>query len=1250
MKRLYLTLMLIGVLSLSVSAQVAPTAFSAKAISTSQIDLVWTHNGVTVEKFVILRSTDNRSFSNLAEKEATARSHSDTKLQPGTKYYYRIQAEYKSKLSPTYASAEATTNSLPKPETPTGFEATTTSPTQIKLSWKSDKPTVLEYSKTANFSNVTRKSFEASSNTNTIDALDPATLYYFRLKKSYLESEILLESDWVTAQAKTQDASPDVPSGLSVTGKTTSTIGVRWNSVSGVEGYQIRQSDVQDFAKGVVSADLGADKITHTFDKLLSGHTYYIQIRAKNTINKTDYWSDWSGTVLATTDNTLPEAPANLKAVAKAPTQVEVTWDDQSTNETKFTISRSDQSSDGPWVGVGEVAANSKTFIDNGVLAGKTYYYQVCAVNSAGSACARFGKVATPLPVPETPGKLLVTLDGTNALLSWEDKTAYETGYEIERKDNNGAFSRIYTSGPFSGTGTFLDSKLTNGSMYCYRVRAVNSAGNSGYSNEACLTVLPKAPNAPTNVQLALISINQVDVSWTDGGGATAFEVQRAEGTGGFVELANVNAPLTTYQDRTVKTGKTYSYRINASNNGGSTLSESKSISIPAIPAAPTYTLTVLSSAQIRVDYLNNAGSNATFLELQYALDQNFTNGLSGQTLQVTGTTVTISSLQANTRYYFRLRASNNSVPSTPLASDWVYLEATTLPVKPTLPIAPTNLKLTGTPDGKQIAINWTDMSENETGFMIEYAGNAGFSNPTSVSVSTNTTNYTITDLQSCQTYYVRIAAVKGADYSPWNTGQIELKPVLPTKPISLTSTVVSSSQINLSWKYTTNTEESFELEFASNSSYLNSTKRELLKTSRSEMLVGLNSATTYWFRLKARNCAGDQGWVSDSAKTTEPSVITLAAPTALTAMAVSGTQINVGWQDNATNETGYELQYSTEAVFTTITQSYTLAAGVVRYSLIGLEPGITYYIRVRAVNGDAKSSWLTSSTTTLTVPLTPTNLVARLISGNQIELTWDAKGYSEIQLTLIRIRQNDAGAEIERTESIETITGTDLKRYLDQAITPTTNRCCYLIRAKNAVGYSNWTNEVCVSLPVSQTGLPAPTNLQFETGSPVYNQLNLKWNDASSTETGFEVWQSIDGQVIWRRVAELAANTTTYSDRGLRSGLLYHYRVRAVQSNLTSPWSNTIASPAPLVNASSSLPVEWIMYPNPVTEALWFSRLPLEPITMQIRNQAGSIVIEKTMSNASVQSVDVRSLPAGMYFIQLETRSHQYSTRFVKQ
>jgi len=115
-------------------------------------------------------------------------------------------------------------------------------------------------------------------------------------------------------------------------------------------------------------------------------------------------------------------------------------------------------------------------------------------------------------------------------------------------------------------------------------------------------------------------------------------------------------------------------------------------------------------------------------------------------------------------------------------------------------------------------------------------------------------------------------------------------------------------------------------------------------------------------------------------------------APTDLTATAVSGSQINLTWADNSSDETASRSTRPTDSAFSQSLTVVNVAANTTSYSATGLAQGTTYYFRVRAtgeVTGNSTYSNTASATTPTIIPAAPTGLVAEPGAAGQINLTW---------------------------------------------------------------------------------------------------------------------------------------------------------------------------------------------------------------------------------------------------------------------
>ena len=97
------------------------------------------------------------------------------------------------------------------------------------------------------------------------------------------------------------------------------------------------------------------------------------------------------------------------------------------------------------------------------------------------------GASANPPPgSPAAPSNLSAEAMDTGIHLIWKDNASNEDQFEIERKDAASAYAKIYAVA--FDTFSYHDASLVAGKAYSYRVRAVNAAGASRYSNEVSAT------------------------------------------------------------------------------------------------------------------------------------------------------------------------------------------------------------------------------------------------------------------------------------------------------------------------------------------------------------------------------------------------------------------------------------------------------------------------------------------------------------------------------------------------------------------------------------------------------------------------------------------------------------------------------------------------------------------------------------------------------------------------------------------
>lgn len=174
-------------------------------------------------------------------------------------------------------------------------------------------------------------------------------------------------------------AAPAAPTKLTATVASSSAINLSWTDGSSNEtGFMVeRSADNVTFA---AVASVSANYTTFADAGLSSSTTYYYRVHAFNSAGD----SPNTAVVSATTKLAPPVAPTNLLATSVLKNQATLTWTDNATNETNYKVMRSTDGKN--FLLFGTLAPNVTTFTNTGLLANKTYYFRVYALNSAGSS------------------------------------------------------------------------------------------------------------------------------------------------------------------------------------------------------------------------------------------------------------------------------------------------------------------------------------------------------------------------------------------------------------------------------------------------------------------------------------------------------------------------------------------------------------------------------------------------------------------------------------------------------------------------------------------------------------------------------------------------------------------------------------------------------------------------------------------------------------------------------------------------
>ena len=1164
-----------------------PSSLTAQATSSSQIRLRWTDNADDELGFKIQRRRPRDSaFTVIDSVGANVTEYTDSGLRPGQRYLYRIRAYNRNGSSGISNRAEATTHAPPPPPSaPSSLSSTAASASRIDLGWKdnSDDETGFKIERKLSteadnaFSQIGKASENATSYSDT--GLSPSTAYVYRVR-AYNDNGNSSYSG--TASATTSaPPPPSAPSSLSATAASASRIDLSWTDNADDEtGFKIERRLSTEADNAFSQIGKASENATSYSDTGLSPSTAYVyRVRAYNDNGDSGY----SGTASATTSDTSPTAPAapsSLSATAASASRINLTWTDNSDDETGFKIERRLTSeADNAFSQIDTASANAESYTDGSLSASTDYTYRVRAYNALGnSSYSGKASATTHAPPPAAPSSLTATAKSASRIdLGWKDASNNETGFKIERRltsEADNAFSQIDTAS--ANATSYTDGSLSASTDYTYRVRAYNALGNSSYSGTASATTHapPPPPAAPSSLSATAASASRIDLGWTDNSDdETGFKIERklsTEADNAFSQIGKASANDTTYADSGLSPSTAYVYRVRAYNdNGDSGYSGTARATTPSnLPSAPSsLSASATSASKINLTWTDNA-DNETGFKIERKLTSEADNAFSQiGTTSVDDTTYTDSGLEESTGYTYRVRAYNDAGNSS-------YSGTASATTHATIPSAPSSLSATAASASK-INLTWTDNADNETGFKIERRLSTEADNAFSQvgTASENATSYSDTGLSASTGYTYRVRAYNAAGNSGYSgKASATTSDTPPAAPSSLTATAKSSSRIDLGWKDASSNETGFKIERRLSSQTDASFSQIGTASANAESYTdgSLSASTGYTYRVRAYNALGNSSYSGTASATTHAPPPPPAAPSSLSATAASSSKINLSWTDNSDDETGFKIErkLSTEAD-ASFSQIGTASANATSYSNTGLSPSTAYVYRVRAYNANGNSGYsgTAKATTRASLPSAPSSLSASATSSSKIKLTWTDNA------------DNETGFKIERRLSSQTdasfsqigTASANATSYTNSGLSANTGYT-YRVRAYNSGGNSGYSGKASATTDMTLPSTPSSLSASATSSS----KIKLTWTDNADNETGFKIERRLSSQsnASFSQIGTASANATSYTDSGLSASTGYTYRVRAYNSAGNSSYSGTASATTKTVapSAPSSL------------------------------------------------------------------------------
>jgi titin len=851
-----------------------------------------------------------------------------------------------------------------------------------------------------------------------------------------------------------------------------------------------------------------------------------------------------------------PSAPSSLTATKVSSSRIDLSWTDNSSDETGFKIERK-TGAGGTYAQIDTLGAGVTTYESTGLSGDTEYYYRVRAYNAGGdSAYSNEDNATTDPGVPSSPSALSLTPVSTSQIdLSWTDNAGNETGFEIQRKTGAaGSYAQIATVG--ENVTSYQNTGLSTDTEYYYQVRATNAIGASDWCSEAGATTLPDPPTAPGALEATEVSASRIDLAWDDNSGdETGFRIERKTGAaGGWSEIATVAANVESYENTGLDANTEYYYRVRAYNAGGNSGYSDEDCA------------TTLDDRfyVAKHGFNTNSGTKAApWATIQYAV----TNVTSGRTILIGEGTYTENVLLTNTIHTLTIKGGHNT-------NDWSWdpgQHPTTVKGKVSLgsPLSTSNtvvglainanggygieVPYHASAKGKVTVshcvitnASWGLYSEAGCDFNVYNTvvakcsqggsylnGGAGITGTNYIDNCTFTTNLRANIwIPNGGKTYIRNTIAYGAYKTASEgygiaAGATEARSAIVSHSLLFANNIITNGMISFGSGMITNQPPVFE-------NYAGDNYRLTADSPGIDDGITITSVTDD-LDLNPRpwGTAFHDIGAYERFVATDPPV----APSALSASASAYNQINLSWTDNADNETGFKIERKTGAG--AYAQIDTVGENVSSYQDTTVSSDTQYHYRVRAYNpiGDSSYSNEDDATTPPGPPADPSALVLTPVSTSQINLGWTDNAGSETGFEIQRKTGAGAYAQIANVAAnVTAYTNTGLA---------TDTLYYYQVRATNAAyqsafieaSASTWPNP-----PAAPNGLAATAMSK--------TRIDLSWTDNASNETGFKIERKTGAGGTYAQIATVGANVQGYTNNtGLTADTTYYYRLCATNT-----------------------------------------------------------------------------------------------------
>jgi FG-GAP-like repeat len=703
-----------------------------------------------------------------------------------------------------------------------------------------------------------------------------------------------------------------------------------------VTSYEIYRKTYEGIWSDTPLETQPAETTTYTDDTATCGSRFQYRTRAVNDHGEEGVKSAFSNTATTESDVCPLLEPTNLVATDDQAGIVTLTWDINDPDATGYLLQRSEVEARADWVTIADLPEGTTSFDDEDLECETLEYdYRIQAYNrETMSAWVETLESGKAFCVVEAPGGLYGEVLGPEEIrLSWVNNADNQTGFYLYRDEQLIAtlsFDERFHS----------DTDVTCETTYRYQAKAFNDNVASHFSDTAIVLSGYCPVDDPTGLTATTNSIGQIIVAWTDNSNDEyGFVLQRRlEGEVEWQGVESLSPDTQSYADVGVTCGAVnYEYRVRAFDSN--TISEWSNIdtgsALCPVAAPDGLNAVELDDETIRLNWADNADNESGY--------KVYRNTILVDELDADTTHYFDNDLDCETSYSYYVIAFNviTGVDSDP--SNGASATTSWCPVD-----APTTLSATTDGVGA-VTLTWTDNSNEEQGYHIQRAIKDSGEWRHLNAIPADATNYE-DDSATCESveYDYRIQAFDEYTTSDWSntaTGS-SLCPV--EKPTGLFAQLQGPLEIELTWYNNADNQTGFRI--YRDGSPIGVVDSDI--TVYSDVSVTCDTVYRYFVTAFSSSVESEDSLVVG----TQTLYCPVNAPTNLVATGADQDRVDLTWEDNADNETNFDIlrRELGETAWQTIA---TEAANTELYSDTTVECLHIYEYIVLAYNDDMSSS-----------------------------------------------------------------------------------------------------------------------------------------------------------------------------------------------------------------------------------------------------------------------------------------------------